>query len=124
MGRTCGTYGGEERCIQGLVGKPGGRRPLGRPRRRWEDNIKMNLRDVEWGGIDWNDLAQDRARLLCFSERNCNVVQTYITSAKVTSLAKNKYTHYSYRKQNYTTAELYRHYLFLIYLSLLSLSLH
>jgi hypothetical protein len=62
MGRTCGTYGGEERCIQDLVGKPEGRRPLGRPRRRWEDNIKMDLREVGWGGVDWIDLAQDRDR--------------------------------------------------------------
>jgi hypothetical protein len=43
-----------------LVGKPEGRRPLGRPRRRWEDNIKMDLREVGWGGVDWIDLAQDR----------------------------------------------------------------
>jgi hypothetical protein len=53
MGRTCGTYGGEERYIQGLMGKPEGRRPLGRPRRRWEDNIKMDLREVGWEhGLD------------------------------------------------------------------------
>jgi hypothetical protein len=45
-----------------LVGKPEGRRPLGRPRRRWENNIKMYLREVEWGGVDWIDLAQDRGR--------------------------------------------------------------
>jgi hypothetical protein len=46
-----------------LVGKPEGRRPFGRPRRRWEDNIKIYLREVEWGGgIDWLDLAQDRGR--------------------------------------------------------------
>ena len=44
-----------------LVGKPEGNRPLGRPRRRWEDNIKMDLR--EWGGGgDWMELAQDRGR--------------------------------------------------------------
>jgi hypothetical protein len=42
------------------VGKPEGRRPLGRPRRRWMDNIKMNLRVIGWDGIDWTDLAQDR----------------------------------------------------------------
>jgi hypothetical protein len=47
-----------------LVGKPEGRRPLERPRRRWEDNIKMDLREVECGGTDWVDLAQDRDRLL------------------------------------------------------------
>jgi hypothetical protein len=43
-----------------LVGKPEGKRPLGRPRRRWEDNIRMNLREIGWGGMDWIDLSQDR----------------------------------------------------------------
>jgi hypothetical protein len=42
-----------------LVGKPERRRPLEGPRIRWEDNIKMDLRKVGWGGIDWIDLAQD-----------------------------------------------------------------
>jgi hypothetical protein len=42
------------------MGKSEGKRPLGRPRRRWEDNIKMDLRDVGWGGMDWIDLAEDR----------------------------------------------------------------
>ena len=45
-----------------LVGKPEGKRPLGRPRRRWEDNIKMDLQEVGCGGMDWIDLAQDRYR--------------------------------------------------------------
>jgi hypothetical protein len=45
-----------------LVGRPEGRRPLGRPRRRWEDNIKMDLQEVGWGGMDWSDMAQDRDR--------------------------------------------------------------
>ena len=44
-----------------LVGKPEGRRPLGRPRRRWDGNIKMDLREVGRGG-DWMELAQDRDR--------------------------------------------------------------
>jgi hypothetical protein len=44
------------------VGKPEGRRPLGRPRHRWDNTIKMDLREVGWGGIDWVDLAQDRDR--------------------------------------------------------------
>ena len=46
----------ERRCIQGFVGKPAERRPLGKPRRRWEDNIKMELQDVGWGawtGLKW-----------------------------------------------------------------------
>jgi hypothetical protein len=38
------------------------RRPLGRPRRRWEDNIKMDLQEVGWGGMDWIDMAEDRDR--------------------------------------------------------------
>jgi hypothetical protein len=45
-----------------LVGRPEGRRPIGRPRRRWEDNIKMNLQEVGWWGMDWIDMAQDRDR--------------------------------------------------------------
>jgi hypothetical protein len=43
-----------------LVGKPEGKRPLGRPRCRWVDNIKIDLREIEWNGIDRIDLAQDR----------------------------------------------------------------
>jgi hypothetical protein len=42
------------------VGKPEGKRPLGRPRRRPVDNIKMNLREMGWNGVDWIDMAQDR----------------------------------------------------------------
>ena len=45
-----------------LVGKPEGRRPLGRPRRRWEDNIRMDLQEVGLGYVDWIGLAQDRDR--------------------------------------------------------------
>jgi hypothetical protein len=45
-----------------LVGRPEGRRPLGRPRRRWEGNIKMDLRETGFGDVDWIDLAQDRDR--------------------------------------------------------------
>jgi transcription termination factor 2 len=43
-----------------LVGKPEGKRPLGRPRRRWKNNIKMDLREIRLGDMDWIDLAQDR----------------------------------------------------------------
>jgi hypothetical protein len=42
-----------------LVGEPEGRRSLGRPGRRWENNIKVDLRQMGWGGMDWIDLAQD-----------------------------------------------------------------
>jgi hypothetical protein len=43
-----------------LVGKPEGKRPLGRPRRRWVDNIKMYLREIGWDGVGWIEMAQDR----------------------------------------------------------------
>jgi len=55
LGETRGVY-------RVLVGKPEGKRPLGRTRLRWEDNIKMNLQDVGCGGMYWIDLAQDRDR--------------------------------------------------------------
>ena len=54
---------GESRGVyRVLVGKPEGKRPLGIPRRRWEDNIKMDLQEVGCGGMDWMDLARDRDR--------------------------------------------------------------
>ena len=54
---------GEGRGVHSvLVGKPEGKRPLGRPRRRWEDNIKMDLQEVEGSCGDWMELAQDRDR--------------------------------------------------------------
>ena len=62
MGGACSAYGGEERYIQGLVGKPEGKRPLGRHRRRWEDNFKMYLQEVGCWGVDWIELGQDRNR--------------------------------------------------------------
>ena len=61
MGGACSAYGGERRGVYKLlVGKPKGKRPLGRPRNRWEDNIKMDLREVGCGGMDWIEVAQDR----------------------------------------------------------------
>jgi len=55
---------GERRGVyRVLVGKPEGKRPLGRPRRKWEDNIKIDLQEVGCGGMDWIDLAQNRDRL-------------------------------------------------------------
>jgi hypothetical protein len=54
---------GEERGVyRVLVRKPEGKRPMGRPRHRWEDNIKMDLQEVGCGGMDWIGLAKDRDR--------------------------------------------------------------
>jgi hypothetical protein len=60
LGRACSTNG-ETNAYRIMVVKPDGNRPLGRSRRRWVDNIKMNLRELEWDGMDWIDPAQDRA---------------------------------------------------------------
>jgi hypothetical protein len=52
---------GEKRTAHRIfMGKPEGKRPLGGPRRRWADNVKMDLREIGWGGMDWIDLARDR----------------------------------------------------------------
>jgi hypothetical protein len=60
-----------------LVGKPEGRRPLGRPRRRWLDNIRMDLVEVGWGDVDWIGLTQnrDRNRALANSVLNLRIPQ-------------------------------------------------
>jgi len=55
MGKMGGVY-------RDLVGKPVGKRPLGRPRRKWEDNIKMDLQELGCGCMDWIELAKDRDR--------------------------------------------------------------
>ena len=62
MGGRFTTYGKRRGVYRVLVRQPEGKRPLGRPRRRWEDNIKLYLQEVGCGGMDWNDLAQDRDR--------------------------------------------------------------
>jgi hypothetical protein len=60
MGGVCSTNGDNRNAYRILVGKPEGNRSLGSPIRRWEDNIRMDLKEIGWGAIDWIDLAQDR----------------------------------------------------------------
>ena len=55
-------WGRGEACTEYWEGKPQGKRPLGIPRRRWEDNVKMDLQELGRGGKDWIELAQDRGR--------------------------------------------------------------
>ena len=62
MGGACSANGKRRGVYRVLVGKPEGTRQLGRPRRRWEDNTKMELQGVGCGGMDWIELAQDRDR--------------------------------------------------------------
>jgi hypothetical protein len=59
MGRACSRHGAKGNAYRILVGKPEGKRPLESPRHRWVDNNKIDLREIEGGGTDWIDLAQD-----------------------------------------------------------------
>jgi hypothetical protein len=56
-----------------LVGKLEGKRPLGRPTRRYEDNVKMDLREIGWGDMDWIDMAQDRDQWRALANRVMNL---------------------------------------------------
>jgi len=62
MDGACSAYGERRGVYRVLVGEPEGKRPLGRPRCRWEGNIKMDLQEVRCGGMDWIELTQDRDR--------------------------------------------------------------
>jgi hypothetical protein len=62
MGRACSTNGEKRNAYKIFVRKAEGKRPLGRTRRRWEDNIRLDLREIGWGVMDWIDQAQDRDR--------------------------------------------------------------
>jgi hypothetical protein len=62
LGGHVARMGEKRNAYRLLVGKPKGKRPLGRPRRRWVYNIRMDLGEVGWGDVDWTDLARDRNR--------------------------------------------------------------
>jgi hypothetical protein len=61
-GYVCSTNGEKKNAYRILVGKPEGKKPLGKLRYTWVDNIKMDLIEIRWGGMDWIDLTQDRDR--------------------------------------------------------------
>jgi hypothetical protein len=75
MGGACSTYGKGRGVYLVLVGKPEVKRPLGRPRHRWEDNVRMDLQEMGCGCEDWIGLAQDRDtwRALVIAVRNFRV---------------------------------------------------
>jgi hypothetical protein len=60
MGGTYSTNGQKINAYKLLIGKPERKRPQGRPRRRWADNIRMGLGEIAWGGVDWIGLIQDK----------------------------------------------------------------
>jgi hypothetical protein len=80
---------GEDRKVQGFGGKAQRRRSLGRPRHRWEDGIRMDLREIGWGSVDWIQLAQDRGRwwALVNMVMNLQVLVTRSLSASFTPLS-------------------------------------
>jgi hypothetical protein len=60
VGGACGANGGKRNIYNLLAGKPEGKRSLGRPRHRWVANIKMDLVEIGWGGVDWIGLVQEK----------------------------------------------------------------
>ena len=98
MGWACGAYGWGKVVYRVLVGKPEGKRPLGRPRRRWVDNIRMELQEVVCGGMDWIRLAQDRDRwrTLVSAVMNFRVpwnAGNFLTSCKPVSFSRRTLHH-------------------------------
>ena len=86
MGKERGVY-------RVLVGKPEGMRPLGRPRRRWVDNIRMDLQEVGCGYVDWIELAQDRDRWRTLVSAVINLRGNFLTSCKAVSFSRRTLHH-------------------------------
>ena len=98
MGWACGTYGWGEGAYRVLVRKSEGKRPLGRPRRRWVDNIRVELQEVGCGYMDWIGLAQDRDRwrTLVTAVMNLRVpwnAGNFLTSCKPVSFSRRTLHH-------------------------------
>jgi hypothetical protein len=98
VGRACSTNGGEDECIENIGGKPEGKRPLGRPRRRWVDNTKMDLREIGRDSMEWIDLAQDRDkwRALVNTVMNLRVQQNtgkFLSRSKIGNFSRRAQLH-------------------------------
>jgi hypothetical protein len=76
-----------------LVAKPEMRRPLGRPRRRWYDNIRMDLREIGWEIVDWMHLAQDRDHWLALVNTVMNFQGNFLTSLVTVSFSRRTLLH-------------------------------
>jgi hypothetical protein len=73
MDRASSMHGEEQNAYRILVGKLGGKIPLGKHRHRWEDNTEMDLREIGWGGMEWINLAQDRDQWRAFVNTMVNL---------------------------------------------------
>ena len=98
MGWACGVYGWGEGAYRVLVGKPEGKRPLGRPRSRWVDNIRLDLQEVGCGYMDWIGLAQHRERWRTLVNAVMNIrvpwnAGNFLTSCKPVSFSRRTLHH-------------------------------
>ena len=98
MGWACGTYGWGEGVYRVLVGEPEGKKPLGRPRRRWVHNVRMDLPKVGCGYVDWIGLAQDRDRWRTLASAVMNLrvpwnAGNFLTSCKTVSCSRRTLHH-------------------------------
>jgi hypothetical protein len=98
MGGVCSAYGADRGVYRLLVGKHEGKRPLGKPRRRWVDNIKMDLQEVGCGVMDWIELALDRERLRAYVNAVMNIripqnAGNFFTSCKLVSFSRRTLLH-------------------------------
>jgi hypothetical protein len=93
MDTACSTNGDKRNAYRILVGKPEGKRPMGRPRRRWMDNIKMDLKEIGWDGIHWIDLAQDRDRWRALVNAVMNNAGNFLCSCTIGSFSRRAQLH-------------------------------
>jgi hypothetical protein len=98
MGGACSAYGEGRDVFKVWVGKPEGKRSLGRPRLRWEDNIKMDIQEVRCRGMDWIDLAQDGDMWRALVNAGMNIRVPYspgnfLTSCKPVSFSRRTLLH-------------------------------
>jgi hypothetical protein len=98
MASTCSTNEGRRNTSRLLVGKPEGKRLLGRPKRRWMDNMKIDLRVIVWGNMDWIDLAQERDQRRAFVNTVMNLyvpcnVGKFLSSCTAASFSRRAQLH-------------------------------
>jgi hypothetical protein len=98
MGGTCSTNGEKRNAYNIFMGKPEGRRPLEKPRRRWVGNVKIDLREIGWGGMDWIDLVQDRNQWRALVNTVMNLLVAYnfgkfLSSCTIGGFSRRAYFH-------------------------------